>query len=101
MSTAHLVQSTRDPATAIHNEIVPAGEYWLHPIQKGQALRIVDVEGNQAADTLFYSAHDALDRYSAADTIQRQSNLYLAAGTELISTRGNVLLKIVADTIWT
>ena len=40
-------------------------------------FRIVDLEGNQAVDTLFYNADDPEERYSAIDTIRRQGNLYL------------------------
>ena len=43
--------------------MIPAGEPWIHEIRKGQTFRIVDLEGNQAADTLFYNAHDYDDRY--------------------------------------
>ncbi len=93
-----MTSSPRDPSTAVHDEIVLAGDHWLHEIKSGQYLRIEDVEGNQAADTLFYNAHDALDRYSASDTIRHQSALYLSTGTKLMSTRGNALLTIVADT---
>ena len=90
--------SPRDPASAVYDKTVLAGEHWVHEIKKGQFIRIVDLEGNQAADTLFYNAHDPLDRYSASDTIQHQAALYLTTGTTLISTRGNALLTIVADT---
>src|SRR6266446_10167080 len=81
-----------------YDSIIPAGEPWIYEILGGQYLRIVDVEGNQAADTLFYNAHDYEDRYSAQDTIRSQANIYLTTGTKLISSRGNVLLTIVADT---
>ena len=91
-------ESPRQPETAICRRVVPAGEYWIHEVRRGQFLRIVDLEGNQAADTLFYSAADPQERYSASDTIQRQAALYLTAGSELVSTRGNLLLTIVADT---
>jgi len=49
-------------------------------------------------DTLFYNAHDALERYSATDTINRQKKLYLTSGSELYSNSGNVMLTITADT---
>jgi urea carboxylase-associated protein 1 len=65
---------------------------------RGQFVRIVDLEGNQAVDTLFYNAHDYADRYSAQDTIREQANIYLTTGTKLMSTARNVLLTIVADT---
>ncbi|MFJ5487395.1 DUF1989 domain-containing protein [Hansschlegelia beijingensis] len=37
-------------------------------VEKGQILRIVDLQGCQAVDTLFYNAHDHGERYSAQDT---------------------------------
>ncbi|MBD3670342.1 MAG: urea carboxylase-associated family protein [Gammaproteobacteria bacterium] len=83
---------------AIQRDIVPAGDYYMKEVKKGQTVRILDLEGNQAADTIFYSAADPTDRYSAVDTIREQGNVYLTTGTQLMSTEGNVLLEIVADT---
>ena len=37
----------------------------MHVVAKGETLRIVDLEGNQAVDTLFYNADDPAERYSA------------------------------------
>lgn len=90
--------SPLNPPDAVYRHIVPAGDSWTREIKRGQRLRIVDVEGNQSADTLFYDAHDPVNRYSASDTIRRQGALYLGTGTELVSTAGDVLLTIVADT---
>lgn len=91
-------ESKYDEKRAIYNEIVPSGEFWTHKIEKGQTFRIVDLEGNQAADTLFYSAADPQERYSASDTIRHQGALYLTTGSKLYSQLGNVLLTITADT---
>jgi hypothetical protein len=94
-----LKESALDPATAAYRKVVPAGDYWMHVVEQGQTLRIVDLKGNQAADTLFYSAADPAERYSAVDTVRAQRNVYLGVGTRLLSTGGNVLLEIVADTV--
>jgi urea carboxylase-associated protein 1 len=83
---------------ATYEAIIPAGEPWIHEIPKGQCFRIVDIHGNQAADTLFYNAHDYEERYSAQNTIREQANIYLTTGTRLMSSKGNALLTIVADT---
>jgi uncharacterized protein YcgI (DUF1989 family) len=90
--------SPRLPENACFNDAVEAGDSFVHTIRKGQYVRIVDLEGNQAVDTLFYNAENYADRYSAQDTIRQQSNIYLTTGTQLISTERNVLLTIVADT---
>lgn len=79
-------------------EVVPAGDYFMKVVKKGQTIRILDLEGNQAADTLFYSADDPSERYSAVDTIREQGNVYLTTGTRLMSNENNVMLEITADT---
>ena len=83
---------------AVFREIVAAGDYFMKVVKKGQTFRILDLEGNQAADTLFYNADDPSERYSAVDTIREQGNVYLSAGTKLLSNENNLMLEIVADT---
>ncbi len=78
--------------------VIPAGEPWMGVVRAGQKLRIVDLEGNQAVDTLFYNAADTHEHYSAQDTIQAQGNIYLTTGTTLLSNRGRAMLQIKADT---
>jgi urea carboxylase-associated protein 1 len=75
-----------------------AGDPWLHKIEAGHHFRIVDLEGNQAVDTFFYSAADLSERYSATDTILEQRNIYLTTGSVLRSNLGRPMLTIVADT---
>jgi urea carboxylase-associated protein 1 len=93
-----LVESQLDPKHAIFDEVVGSGAGFTRTLKKGERFRIVDLEGNQAVDTLFYNAHDASDRYSAVDTVREQGNIYLSTGTALLSSEGNTLLTIVADT---
>ncbi|QJX03007.1 urea carboxylase-associated family protein [Alcanivorax sp. IO_7] len=78
--------------------MVPAGDYFLKVVRAGETLRILDLEGNQAADTLFYNADDPAERYSAMDTVREQGNVYLTAGSVLRSNRNNPMLEITADT---
>jgi urea carboxylase-associated protein 1 len=98
MGLATLVPSRRDTRAAILDEIVPAGAPWLGTVCRGETFRIVDLEGNQAVDTLFFNAANSEERYSASDTVRAQGNLYLTTGTQLLSNEGNVMLTIVADT---
>jgi hypothetical protein len=84
--------------SASYSQVVTAGDGWIHEIRKGEIFRIVDLKGNQAVDTLFYSLHDTSERYSATDTITGQRNVYLTAGTTLLSNLRRPMLTIVADT---
>jgi urea carboxylase-associated protein 1 len=91
--------SPLDPAAAIYRRVVPAGTYWLHRLAAGETFRMVDVGGNQAADTLFYAAADPAERYSAVDTIRAQGSVYLGTGSHLLSNAGRTMLRITADTV--
>lgn len=93
-----LKESTLDAKTAVFDHTLDSGLGFSKTISRGQIFRIVDLEGNQAVDTLFYDAFDATNRYSAVDTIREQGNVYLTTGTKLRSIGGDVLLSIVADT---
>jgi urea carboxylase-associated protein 1 len=78
--------------------VVPAGEPWMGVVRRGETFRIVDLEGNQAVDTLFYNADDTHEHYSAQNTIQAQGRIYLTTGSVLLSNRGRPMLRIEDDT---
>ena len=82
----------------LHDATVLSGEGWTHPVRAGELLRIIDLEGNQAADTLFYDLHDPADRYDAALTLRRQARIYVSTGSVLYASSGNPLLTVTADT---
>lgn len=98
MNPIDVIEGSLDPARSVYDHIILAGEGWMHEIKAGQTLRIVDLEGNQAVDTIFYSAANPSERYSATDTIREQGNIYLTTGTRLVSSEGRTMLTIVADT---
>ena len=95
--TATIDRPILTPETAIYDEVIPARQPWSKVIRKGQILRIIDLQGNQAVDTLFYAAADSSERYSAQDTIVRQGNIFITTGTEIISSEGNVMMTVIAD----
>ncbi len=91
-------ESALDPRRAAVDVTLPAGQSWTHELAPGDIFRIVDLEGNQAVDTLFFNSRDVDERYSATETIRGQGNIYLSTGTRLMSSEGRPLLTIVADT---
>ncbi len=92
------LQTELDPQKAIYDYVLPARKPWSRVLKKGQILRIVDLGGNQAVDFLVYNADDVTERYSAADTIIRQGNIFLTTGNQLISNEGGVIMTILNDT---
>ncbi|MCQ8225998.1 urea amidolyase associated protein UAAP2 [Pantoea trifolii] len=93
-----ITESPRNPDEARLQQQIDAGDYWLQRIEAGQTLRITDLEGNQAADTLFFNADDTAERYSMSDTLRGQNNVFLTAGSVLRSNRDRPMLTITADT---
>ncbi len=98
MNVLTQIESPRVAETAICSQAVLAGDGWMHELLPGQVLRIVDLEGNQAADTLFFYTLNSEDHYSAVATITTQGNIYLTTGSVLRAESGKPLLKIIADT---
>jgi uncharacterized protein len=91
--------SPLDASAAQYRRVVPAGAYWMHVVRQRETLRIVDLEGNQAVDTLFFNADEPAEHYSAVDTIREQGNIYLSTGTVLQSDLCRPMLTITADTV--
>ncbi|WP_052378659.1 urea amidolyase associated protein UAAP2 [Polycyclovorans algicola] len=90
--------SPQNPADAARREIVSAGEAWMGELTAGQTFRILDLEGNQAVDTLFYNLADPSERYDAQRTVRQQAQVYLSTGSVLMSTLGRAMLTVTADT---
>jgi len=86
------------PAAVLYEHVIPAGRPWSRVVRRGQTLRIIDSEGQQAVDALFYRADDPAERYSAQDTLRLQASAYIGVGTRLVSNEGRVMMTVVADT---
>ncbi|MES2821629.1 MAG: urea amidolyase associated protein UAAP2 [Pseudomonadota bacterium] len=93
-----LTASHKHPDAAVYRATIAAGEPFLCEVKAGQTLRLLDLEGNQAVDTLFYSARNPRERYDVQRTLRKQNSLYLTTGTVLYSNLGQPLLRITADT---
>jgi urea carboxylase-associated protein 1 len=86
-------------STIVHDEVVEARAPWSLVVHTGEVLRIVDLGGNQAVDCVLFMAGDHSERYSAADTMAAQANIYLRVGTTLLSTERTPMMTIVASAV--
>ena len=89
------------PARSLQNtaqdHFIAAEAPWSGIVRKGQTIRIEDSYGQQAIDTLFYRADDFSERYSNQDTMRMQGAAYVGIGTKIMSSEGNVMLTMTAD----
>ncbi|MDQ8045884.1 MAG: DUF1989 domain-containing protein, partial [Patulibacter sp.] len=81
------------------DDVIDSGDGWIRRVEPGEVLRITDLEGNQAADTLFFCAENPDVRYSATATIAAQRNPYLSTGTQIMAAEGGPFATITADTV--
>lgn len=93
-----LTHSNKTADTASYRANVGAGAPFMLDIKAGQTLRLHDLEGNQAVDTLFYSATNPRERYDVQRTLRKQNSVYLTTGSVLHSNLGKPMLTITADT---
>ncbi|WAC43534.1 urea carboxylase-associated family protein [Pseudomonas sp. SL4(2022)] len=93
-----LTASNKHPEAAVYRATIGAGEPFLCEVKAGQTLRLLDLEGNQAVDTLFYSAANPRERYDVQRTLRKQNRVYLTTGSVLYSNLGKPMLTISADT---
>lgn len=85
-------------AKIIHEDsTVPACNPWSAYVKKGDVLRLIDLEGQQAADFLCYNAADTTDRYNAANTIKLNNNIYIGKDSVLWSVRARQMMTVIED----
>jgi urea carboxylase-associated protein 1 len=87
------------PGKIIHEEVLPARAYWHRHLGMGSVLRIVDLEGCQAVDTLIYDAADTAIRYNAANTMKLAKSIYLSKGCVLYDDLARPLMTMIEDTV--
>jgi uncharacterized protein YcgI (DUF1989 family) len=79
-------------------QVVPAGGGLGMRLNRGQLLRIVDVEGGQTGDLVCFSA-DGKQRLSNGRTFDYGGKIYVSTGDVLWSDRSSPMLTIVADDV--
>lgn len=87
------------PGTVIRVVEIPARHGAALEVGRGQALRLVDVEGQQVGDLICFNRDDLTERYSPQNTILFNRTIYPKVGAVLVSDRGRPMLRLVADTV--
>ncbi len=87
----------RSAESAVFQATIAAGEPFICEVKAGQTLRLLDLEGNQAVDTLFFNARNPRERYDPQRTLRKQGRVYLGEGSVLYSNLGQPMLTITRD----
>lgn len=81
------------------DQIIPPRSGVAFRLEKGQVLKVIDLEGVQVSDLLAYNANDVREVISNGRTFDYCETIQLTAGHVLFSSRSNAMLTIVEDTV--
>ena len=68
-------------------------------LERGQTLRITDLEGEQVADLVAFSSADSAEWLSSGRSIDYAGTINFTTGHVLYSNRSTAMLTIVEDTV--
>ena len=80
-------------------KIIPPRSGVSFILNKGQRLKIVDIEGEQVSDFICYNLHDKGEYLSSGRTIDYAETIFLTKGHSFYSNRSNIMFTIVEDTV--
>ena len=86
------------PGEILIDTIVPPRTPWSGVINRGQVLRLIDLEGQQAVDFLCFNKTDPSERYHAANTIKVPRQIFIGQGSILRSSLANAMMTVISDT---
>ncbi len=90
-----------DSGGALREVVVPAREARAVDVDAGQALEIVDLEGQQVGDLAAYMRADPEEYFSPGHTLSCLVKLVPEVGDEMFSNRRRPLMRIARDDVGT
>lgn len=91
----------KDPVSGriIQMQVVAAKGAGAFEVQRGQVIRVVDVEGRQVPDVLVYDRHDLRRQISVRYSLSMNFKQQLTSGDILFDLNCEPIVTIVADTV--
>ena len=83
----------------LHLNVIPPRSGVAFILEKGQRLKVIDIEGEQVSDFICYNLHDRSEYLSSGRTIDYAETIYLTKGHPFYSNRSNVMFRMTEDTV--
>src|SRR6188472_156171 len=80
-------------------KIIPPRSGAAFILEKGQRLKVVDLEGEQVSDFICYNLQDRLEYLSSGRTIDYAGTIFLTTGHPFYSNRSNIMFEIIEDRV--
>jgi uncharacterized protein YcgI (DUF1989 family) len=96
---ADLSVARKSPGTNLRQEVIPAREYVAFTMQRGEVLRLIDLEGQQCADLIAFNLNNLEEHLHNARAVRLNGTYKPTTGHVLYSDDCNPMFKIIADTL--
>ncbi|MBA3665909.1 MAG: urea carboxylase-associated family protein [Bacteroidetes bacterium] len=80
-------------------KIIPPCSGISFVLNKGERLRVTDIQGEQVSDFICFNLHDTKEYLSSGRTIDYAETIFLTTGHPFYSNRSNVMFEIIEDTV--
>jgi hypothetical protein len=90
--------TTNVPGPVLRDEMLEPRGRTAFPVDRGQTVRIVDLDGQQVADLVCFRRSDTSEKLSVHNTALIQGTIHISTGHLLLSDRCGILMTITADT---
>jgi uncharacterized protein YcgI (DUF1989 family) len=68
-------------------------------LEKGQRLKITDIEGEQVSDFFCFFKDDTEDYLSSGRTLDYLSKIYITQGDDLYSSKSKIMARVIEDKV--
>jgi len=86
------------PGRVIFETTLPPRGRIAREIERGQVMRVVDLEGRQVGDLIAFNRADLAEKFWISNTIRLNGTVFVTKGHVLYSELSTPMLTIVADT---
>jgi urea carboxylase-associated protein 1 len=86
------------PGRVIFETTLPPRGHVAREIERGQVVRVIDLEGRQVGDLIAFNRANLAEKFWISNTIRLNGTVFVTTGHVLYSELSNPMLTIVADT---
>jgi urea carboxylase-associated protein 1 len=93
-----LTDAAPGPGRVIFETTLPPRGKIAREIERGQIMRVVDLEGRQVGDLVAFNRANLAEKFWISNTIRLNGTVFVTTGHVLYSELSNPMFTIVADT---
>jgi urea carboxylase-associated protein 1 len=86
------------PGRVVEEIVIPPRGKIAREVERGQVVRVIDLEGQQVGDLIAFNRHNLDERFWISNTVRLNKTVFATTGHVLYSELSNPMFTIIADT---